>query len=86
MAKRYYSDGDYAGVSARRTLEGQDSQMISEDRGAIANLPQNVVIRAYPTSPNASMPENLNDTIVGVDGQMNLDDSKRRAHFAPKKI
>lgn len=84
MAKRHY-DELYAGAGARRTQEMQDAGMISEDRSAIANLPQSVMIKAYPkTGPY--MPEGLDDRISGIDKQMDMDDSKRRAHNVPKKI
>ena len=84
MAKRYY-DGEYAGMESRRAQEREDGGMLSEDKSAIANMPQSVIIKMYPKS-GAYMPENLDDTLRGVDGQMDADDSKRRAHFAPKKV
>jgi len=76
----------YAGMptSMRRGLE-EDSSMIHEDHRAIANLPQEVMIKAYPkTGPY--LPEGLDDTIKGIDQQMDYDDSQRRAHFFPKKV
>lgn len=74
----------YAGNDARRTQEMQDAGMIRENPHAIANLPQEVMIRPYPkTGPY--MPEGLNDDISGIDQQMDFDDSQRRAHFYPKK-
>lgn len=75
----------YAGMptSMRRGLERPE--MIYEDHRAIANLPQEVMIKAYPkTGPY--LPEGLDDTQVGVDRQMDYDDSQRRAHFYPKKV
>ncbi len=60
-------------------------RMIKEDHRAIANLPQEVMIKPYPkTGPY--LPEGLDDTLDGVDRQMNYDDSQRRAHFFPKKV
>lgn len=92
MAKRHHghskhgmSEGDYSNEYARRTQEMQDAGMIHEDLSAIANLPQGVMIKPYPrTGP--SMPENLDDTIKGIDGQMDRDDSKRRQHNMPWKF
>jgi hypothetical protein len=84
MAKRYH-DGMYEGSSGRRSQEMEDAGMIREDHGAIANLPQEVMIKHYPKS-GAYMPEPLDDTIRGIDMQMDYDDSKRRAHFKPKKV
>jgi hypothetical protein len=74
---------DYDG--ARRTERMQDGGMIREDMRAIANLPQEVMIKPYPrTGPY--LPEGLNDTIEGIDDQMDYDDSQRRAHFFPEKV
>jgi hypothetical protein len=75
----------YAGMEPRRRQELEDSGMIHENWHAIANLPQEVMIKPYPrTGPY--MPEVLEDTIRGVDGQMDYDDSQRKAHFYPKKV
>lgn len=76
---------EYAGMptNMRRGLE--TPEMIHEDHRAIANLPQEVMIKPYPkTGP--WMPEGLDDTIGGVDRQIDYDDSQRRAHFYPKKV
>lgn len=91
MARHYESKkgmesrDSYAGESARRTQEMQDAGMIHNDMSAIANMPQNVMIKPYPkTGPY--LPEGLDDTITGIDRQMDGDDSKRREHFKPKKV
>lgn len=74
----------YMGMDPRRRGELEKDYMIHEDHDAIANLPQNVMIKAYPkTGPY--MPEAINDTIQGVDGQMDYDDEQRAHHFYPKK-
>jgi hypothetical protein len=84
-AKRHHhNEGHYEGMSGRRTQEMQDGGMIREDHSAIANLPQEVRITPYEkTGP--WMPEVLDDTIRGVDGQMDADDNGRRKHFRPHK-
>jgi len=46
--------------------------MISSDSSATANLPQNVMIKKYP-EVGYGQKELLNDTISGVDQQMNDD-------------
>ncbi len=93
MAKRYH-DGRkselekheyYAGEKARRHEEMRDAGMISEDHSAIANMPQGVIMREYPKG-SGYMPENLDDTIRGVDRQMDIDNAKRRQHNVPKKV
>ena len=76
---------EYAGVDGRRHQEMQDAGMIREDRSQVANLPQNVMMKPYPrTGPY--MPEGMDDTITGIDDQMDYDDSQRRAHWYPKKV
>lgn len=67
--KRYYNSEMYAGKDDRRRMEYEDSMMIREDRTAIANLPQQVIMKQYPTSPYSDQPD-LNDTVRGVDEQM----------------
>jgi hypothetical protein len=101
MAKRHHSstrgsdDGGvignfkhremYAGMDSRRHMEREDGGMIYENHAAIANLPQEVMIKPYPrTGPY--MPEGIDDTIRGVDKQMDHDDSQRRRGFLPKKV
>lgn len=84
MAKRY-SSGSYEGPANRRSQEAQDASMIRENHGAIANLPQEVMMKPWPSS-GSYMPENLDDTISGVNRQIALDDSKRSKHNVPKKV
>lgn len=85
MAKRYHDHGHYAGMDSRRHQEREDSGMIRENHAAIANLPQEVRITPYPKA-GYYIPEVLDDTIRGIDKQMDLDGSKRRQHFMPKKV
>jgi hypothetical protein len=75
----------YAGMDSRRRMEMEDAGMIHENHAAIANLPQEVMIKPYPrTGPY--MPEGIDDTIRGVDKQMDHDDSQRARGFLPKKV
>jgi hypothetical protein len=97
MAKRYHQSKTdrrhesmsmreyYAGMDPRRRQELEDAGMIHENHSAIANLPQEVMIKPYPKS-GSYIPENLDDTIKGVDRQIDYDDNKRREHFMPKKV
>lgn len=91
MAKRFH-DGKmmeknefYAGEKARRRQENEDGGMIREDHSAIANLPQHVMMKEYP-KVGGYMPEGLDDTIRGVDGQIERDTRMRMKNFAPKKV
>ncbi len=75
----------YMGMPTSMRSGLEEESMIHEDHRAIANLPQEVMIKPYPrTGPY--LPEDLDDTIRGVDAQMDYDDSQRRAHFYPKKV
>ena len=80
MAKRYHNGNGmksmesrdlYSGKTSRREIESGDASMIHEDRSAIANLPQNVIMKAYPACAYDSY--NLNDDIKGIDTQMRDD-------------
>ena len=80
MAKRYHkspSEGSYAGYEGRRTQEMEDAGMIREDRMAIANLPQEVMIKPYP-DPDDYAVYNLNDTISGIDHQRKVDSKDKK--------
>jgi hypothetical protein len=84
MAKRHYNSGEYEGYEGRRTQEMQDGGMIREDHSKIANLPQEVMMKPYPKEGNY-MPEDLDDTIRGVDEQMGADNRQRSKHNKPHK-
>lgn len=76
---------DFRGMPTSMRSGLEKDGMIREDHRAIANLPQEVMIKPYPrTGPY--MPEPIDDTIRGVDGQMDYDDSQRASHFYPKKV
>ena len=82
MAKRYY-DGMYAGADSRRAMERSDAGMVPGDKG-VANMPQSVVYRAYPSSPY-NMPEGLNDVMSGIDTQIK-DDMKEKKPINSEKF
>ena len=85
MAKRYHNSGHYEGPASRLKQEMQDANMINENHSAIANLPQEVMIKPWPSS-GSYMPEGLDDGITGINAQMALDNGKRSAHLKPKKV
>lgn len=80
MSKEYY-----AGPDPRRRMEMEDAGMIHEDNRALANLPQQVIMKPYPMA-GGYLPEDLDDTLIGVDRQLNYDGRKRMEHFFPKKV
>lgn len=82
---RMYSDREYyAGREDRDRREYEDSRMIMEDRRAVANLPQNVIMREYP-KPGRYTPSRISDTIVGIDIQMDEDASMTKRELYPEK-
>ena len=84
MAKRYFS-GSYEGREESERLQKHDSSMISEDRSAIANMPQNVIMKDW-SGTETYMPEDIDDTIRGIDEQIKEDNSKRSKHLSPRKV
>lgn len=96
MAKRHYESNPgvkgkglgssyYDSYDEKRRQERMDGSMIHEDRSAVANLPQQVIMKEYPKA-YGYMPEVLDDTIRGVDAQMGYDAHKRKENFKPKKV
>jgi hypothetical protein len=79
------SSEHYAGSEPRRRQEMEDAGMIHEDHGAVANLPQGVMMKPWPKEGGYT-PENLDDTIRGIDHQMGYDNRKKMEHFMPKKV
>lgn len=71
--KRYYDSGKSMGDG-----------MIKEDRSAIANLPQQVIMKQYPESPYGN-DYGLNDNIRGIDVQMSEDKVKPKKGNYPNK-
>jgi len=84
-AKRHHHrEGHYEGHEGRRHQEMRDAGMIHENHAAIANLPQEVMIKPWPDG-GSYMPEKLDDSIRGVNEQISADDSKRMQHLKPHK-
>lgn len=77
----------HAGASAlnhERHEEARDFSMISEDKSACANMPQQVKYHAWPKAGHYA-DYSLDDTIRGIDKQMNEDGSGMRKHKSTKK-
>ena len=100
FSDRYRNDQDpsqagfFHGISSAENYMGmpvgmrgglERDPMIHEDHRAIANMPQEVMIKAYPMV-GPYMPEDLDDSSRAVDAQMNYDDAQREANFYPKKV
>lgn len=88
MAKRYKGNKVDSirkqGMDYVHSQERQDGAMIHEDYNCMSLLPYNVIIKEYPKN-NFALHDELNDTITGVDRQMNTDSAQiRRANVAKK--
>lgn len=79
-----FRDG-YDGYESRRKTEMRDAGMIHEDHREIANLPQEVRMESYPKC-GPYTPEDIDDTMRGVDRQIDFDDAQKMRHFFPKKV
>jgi hypothetical protein len=77
--------GHYEGHDGRRHDEMRDGGMINEDHNAIANMPQHVMIKPWPAG-GSYLPEGLDDSISGINRQMEKDDSKRSEYMRPHKV
>lgn len=86
MAERYHQGPhDSRSERSRRHKEMYGMGMIDEDHSAVANLPQGVKMGSYEqTGP--WMPEIIDDTLKGVDKQMDRDDSQRRKYMKLHKF
>lgn len=84
VAMHRLGDEFYAGYRGRTVQEHADYTMLNEDRNAIANMPQNVIMKMYPKI-NYSMQEGLNDDIRGVDYQINQDGKRQKKGEFPEK-
>lgn len=80
--ERHYAEA-YAGMDPRRRLEMEDSGMIHEDRSAPANLPQGVKYHPWPQTGYSKY--RLDDTIRGVDKQMDDDMKMQKKEQYPEK-
>jgi len=78
MAKRHYPS------DAELKAENKDAGMIGNDTSAFANLPTQVMMKAYPECP-AYMNWEMEDNIRGIDKQLSGDNSRRKAGFDPHK-
>jgi hypothetical protein len=62
----------------------RDGDLIHEDRNAMANLPQEVIMKPYK-KPDYTDFDNLDDTITGIDRQIDSDVSIAKRHKSKSK-
>ncbi len=84
MAKKRFYGSDMSGLNAERNREARDFSMLSEDHSAIANMPKEIKYHEWPKA-NMYANSDLDDTIRGVDKQMNEDGSQMARHKAKSK-
>jgi hypothetical protein len=89
MARHHQSKkagkGYYEGADERRAQERMDFHMISEDRSAVANLPQHVIQHDWERPNNRYAKYDLDDTVRGIDRQEDEDASQMKKHLQPGK-
>lgn len=78
-------EGYYEGRDAARSLMNQDGGMIHNDPSKTANLPQEVIMKPYAKITGYSPSDSLDDTIRGIDDQINGDNRKKLANMKPQK-
>lgn len=74
----------YSGPENRRSIEDRDFRMISEDKHAIANMPQSVMYKPWPKNRHY-YDEGLDDTIRGINDQIDDDVRGMEKHLSYKK-
>lgn len=82
MAKKYHGKMKKDAAEARVMRDGN---MINEDHSAMANLPQNVMIKAYKKPDYTDFDSIVNDTISGIDSQIDGDVTQARKHRSRSK-
>lgn len=69
----------------RRKSEMEGAGIIREDHSEIANMPQSVKYHGWPKPKYGLMDERLDDTISGVNRQMDRDEDQGRRGMNPHK-
>lgn len=71
-------------MAPERRHDMEDGGMLHEDPSAISNLPQSVKIASYAkTGPYLG--QNIDDTIRGIDHDIDENDRMIKKQFAPRK-
>lgn len=80
-------EGAYGGpIDKRRGQEARDGSMIDEDHNAIANLPQQVMMKQYGELSESYLTYgHINDSVTGVDEQRNHNAAMQRKLMHPNK-
>lgn len=85
---RFHSkeQGSYEGIEERRKQEREDSSLFGSSQSEyMANMPTKVIFKEV-SKPYSALDSNLDDTMKGVDRQIETDHSDARRHMKPKKV
>ena len=69
----------------RRREEMRDAGMLHEDHNEVANMPQDVKYHPWSKPSYGLMDSNLDDTISGINKQMDRDEEQGRKGMRPHK-
>jgi hypothetical protein len=83
--KRHHHEGSYEGMKNRRHMEMQDAGMIRENHSEVANMPQDVKYTSWPKAEYGMIDSDLDDTIKGINRQMDRDEDQGKRHMRPHK-
>ena len=79
MKKKYHDS-----MGERRMSEMREAGMISEDKSAVANMPQHVINKPWGGRYD-ELDHGQDDTIRGIDMQRNEDHAVAKRHNKPSK-
>ena len=87
---RYFASkntqGSYEGVDERRKQENEDSSLFGKSQTKyFANMPTEVIFKSV-AEPFGGMTDGLDDTLRGVDKQIERDIRGMDKHLMPKKV
>lgn len=71
-------------MAKQKYYSSKKGGMLSENHGAVANMPQEVIYKAYPKGME-DFDAQIDDTIAGIDAQMSKDYSQARRRIKPMK-
>jgi len=66
-------------------MEKKDGEMMSYKGGMMANMPSELIMKYYPKD-GSYLPEDINDGLSGVDGQMAGDSSEAKKNLSKTKF
>lgn len=81
--KRFHNSGLYEGMDGRRADEARDFNMFPDSSSAVANMPQEVIYKAWPKADQGANYK-LNDNISGINKQIGEDVRKMNSHRKPE--